>query len=383
MSFPHPDSDPPEVSSFEPRTIELVCSRSGTNIAMAIIRDGFRTSHYKTADFYAVRNAIGELITEANEFTKCVKAWVTNTSGDQRRADLEPLIAAGDKLGELLFPEQEAAKFLQKLEKTKAELVVVMALDDKDLNFPWNLVRVPGGKGWLGELACFRLMRDGEGGMRGMAPERDETGVVAGYADDDELMSSRPSRTQPNATQAEFKALTLVADAAVHVLEDLPRGRLDPLGLDMMRDWLSQPLHLFHFNCHAKDPGHPEGFTEIGLRIGARASGEDVIDGMAMTGGVVLDVCSAAQGKEGHWENCFSACLHKRGVPAVCASSCTVTDGFGVRFAEELYKQVPLHDYKLLRAIRAAQEVLLSETEHPMALYYTYEGSERFEIGRY
>jgi hypothetical protein len=212
---------------------------------------------------------------------------------------------------------------------------------------------------------------------------RDVAGVIAGYADDDQLLSGLPSPTHPEATQSEYKALRKTADGGIETLDDLPPGPMDPLALAKTQEWLATPLHLFHFNAHASDPGHPQGFVQIGLRLGAQLSGEDVVSGAQVTGAIVLDVCNAAHGTRNYWNNCLAASFHRRGVPVVLAAASTVADAFGAEFSEVFYGEVPLNDYMLFQALRATQRILLDRTRHPMALYYVYEGSPSFELGRY
>jgi len=381
LTMPPIDSAPPFVTSYEPLAATIHWVEGSDGFTLVFLKESTRTVKFDTARPGAVRTAIDRLIVEADAFTDCVGSWTDKTSPERKAADQALLKEAAEAVGESLFPGTNAARFLETVETSGAEFIGVTAIHGDRHVFPWNLIRFAGVDRWLGEIACFSLAREGQDGLRETAARRDVSGVVAGYADDDNLLSGLPSPTHPTATQAEYNALLQVADAGVRVLGNLPAGPMNAVSLAATQDWLAKPLHIFHFNAHASAPGHAAGFTEIGLRLGARLSGEDVVGGAHVTGAVVLDVCNSAHGADGWWDNCLAACFHRRGVPVVLAATSTVNDAFGVEFSEALYGEVPLHDYRLFAAMRSAQKILLERTKHPMALYYTYEGSPRFELG--
>mgnify|MGYP000097224203 CR=1 FL=1 len=377
------DDSPPFVTAHEPLAASLHWSRDAERFKLVFLKGSTRKTLFKTEESVTVGNAIERLVIEARAFTDCVSNWTERTPPSRRAADQERLREAGEAVGAALFPGEHASKFIRDLSESGAQFVGVDAVEGHNHVFPWNLIRFAGYDFWLGELACFSLAREGNDGRRQTAKHRDVAGVIAGYADDDQLLSGLPSPTHPEATQSEYKALRKTADGGIETLDDLPPGPMDPLALAKTQEWLATPLHLFHFNAHASDPGHPQGFVQIGLRLGAQLSGEDVVSGAQVTGAIVLDVCNAAHGTRNYWNNCLAASFHRRGVPVVLAAASTVADAFGAEFSEVFYGEVPLNDYMLFQALRATQRILLDRTRHPMALYYVYEGSPSFELGRY
>lgn len=322
--------------------------------------------------FSDIRRAKSTFLTALTRFQSAVRqAEIAETTVE--RVDVSALEDAATELANVLFPKM--SEFVDLIERNNIGLVLIGTSHD-ELRFPWGLLRFDGR--WLGEIVMFANERESTSVPRSGAL-RNSRPLSAGYAEDSHLPSSR-GRCARGALEEMSALEKLVGVAGVTTLAPLSAGRVDAQTKATIDQWIGTSRSLFHFHAH-QEPKDGAGYPSMRLRDRASVSSKDLTDKIYCYAPVVLNVCSSGVGVHGDDES-FAAQLRLRGSPAICSTTGEVTDRFATTFVHALYDEASKAGTTMFQAVRRAQIRLLKETQHPMALFYVFEGDATHQLGR-
>jgi hypothetical protein len=341
---------------------------------------GFKA--FETSPTHILADAAKTFNDAANALHLTVEGWDASEM-THNRADVERFRQASRAVLHELFP-RGPEPFLEMLESESVEIVDVRWMTDLPIVFPWNLLWIEERGQWLGELAMFRTEWDHM--LRTRHSLFDEPRQVsAGYAEDDGLACAKGDWSAGATTSPEHEysaMLELVNDERfVDVLEQFTPGQLTPAERDIFSTWLARGRHLFHIAGHALPVSTARELEKVQLRRGAWIDADDIPDSVTPTGAFVLNICSSAVGCHSD-SNTLAHRLRQRRVRAICATTNTISDRFGTEFAKAMYREMPKASFNLFDAVRSAQTGMLAACEHPMALFYVFEGDPGFVVGR-
>jgi hypothetical protein len=335
-----------------------------------------------TAPSTQVKAAAKALDKVADALHETVTNW-TDAHPDSRQSTVNELRAKSRELAELVFPtktteqREDRSRFIAAL---KCCEIVQFETDEISFSIPWNLLWLDDEDCWSGEMVMFCRIYD-------FVPRSfDETRFAKkgcstlGYVEDDRLSSARADLDAPLARNEElWAAHRLVGTGLVDTLKPLGPNRLSLEDIDDLNQWLSKPRNFLHFNCHSEGVGEEDEFSDFGLRRQAIATAENL---QHVRGGAAafLNICrSAVHALDDDLG--LSAAIHSRGARAVCATTHLLSDRFATLFVRTVYKGLANENYNLFRALRKAQRKMMRSLDHPMALFYVFEGDANFVIG--
>lgn len=359
-----------------PDPAHLIINRNGGNYAL-------RLTSAKMGGMSFTSGAIGKIELAARGFNEAadalhesVNAW-SSARRERSNAAVERLRANSTELADLIFPDGGTA-FADGLLAKKKELVIVVSPFER-IAIPWQLLWIAGRGQWLGEIASFTTAHECNGGgdFSGLVQS---DGILAGYAEDDNLASARKNWSGPAGRTEEYSSLDMIAPGNVDVDPLLPftSGPLTPAERDLLQMWLSAGRHIYHFACHAREATATDPMSAFFVRKSAEVSGND-FEAKMSPGAFMLNICSSAVGATEDKDS-LAAALTAAGARGGIATTNVIADRFGTLFARGVYRKLAVNGGTLFDAFRTTQKQLLKRLGHPMALFYVMHGDTTYVL---
>lgn len=340
---------------------------------------GSGIAEIESAPLLDLEAAAKTLHTRADALHLTVASWA-KAQPTRRAAAVEDLRQAGADLASLLLSpgdDEARAKFLWVLDS--CDLVQIHAADPTFL-IPWNLLWIEQVQRWSGEIAMFRRAYPIVAAPIGNAHFGRKGCGHVGYAEDDGLMSAR-KLDKPILRSEELWAVDrLVGEGIVDTLCEFAPDTLSAEDRDLLDQWLAKKRDLLHFNCHSEGNAGHKVPSDFRLRRGAIANG-DHLRGVAPGAVAFLNICRSAVHRSDDRLSLSSA-LHSGRARAVCATTHNLSDGFATLFVRVVYRRLAACNYNFFEAIRMAQQLLMKQLHHPMALFYIFEGDPELILGQ-